>query len=131
MLESRLARRRSTREGQTPFAQQGSLRPSECVIAWRRGISCRALTDIVLVFLIIKVSRCCRGISPSFNRVGLPNLNKPVRLPLSKRPEKHGIHDGENGGIGSDAQRQRDRSHYGEPWPFRQHPKSITNVPPK
>ena len=64
-------------------------------------------------------------------RLGFPKLNQPAGIVVGQGFEQNGVHNAEDGGIGADAERQRDYGQSRESWRLRQHAQPVANVLPK
>ena len=69
-----------------------------------------------------------RRARPVAQRVRLPDLHEPVRLVQRQRLEQDAVDDGEDGGVGADAERQREGGDQGERFLCREHSPCVPEV---
>jgi hypothetical protein len=60
-------------------------------------------------------------------RVGFPHHRQPLRIAKGHGAQQHGVEDGKDGGVGSDAQRERDGRRQGEAGILAQDSKSVSH----
>ncbi len=60
--------------------------------------------------------------------VAIAERDEALRLRVRQRPQQHGVDDGEDGGVGADAERQRDKRGGREPRGPPQHPEAVPDI---
>ena len=69
-----------------------------------------------------------RGIGLAQLRDDFAHQVKLLRLAIGKRPQQHAVHHRENGGVGADAEREREHRYGGEAGILAQHAQTIANI---